>query len=889
MPRATINGKSREFHAELTILQAARALGIEIPTLCHDDRLKPYGACRLCVVAVKGQSQPVISCHTPLSNGMEITTDNDEIRREREGILRLLAHRYPAPALREFPDKPFHRYLIEHGLEAEAAGSADPKRVEDSHPYIHVDMSRCIDCYRCVRICEEVQGQFVWQIWNRGAETRVVADSGTLSLRDSSCVSCGACVDTCPTGALEDKSILALGTATDWSKTTCAYCGTGCEMRVGARAGRIVSIRPALDAPVNKGHLCAKGRYAFEYVYAEDRITEPLMRVNGGWKVVTWEKAIDYCATELRRIVEEKGPQAVGVLGSARATNEENYLAQKFSRAALGTNNVDCCARVCHGPSAAAMKLVLGTGAATNSLDDIEQAATILLCGANATENHPIVGARIKQQARRGSKLIVIDPRRIELAEYAAIHLQLRAGTNVALLNALAHVIVEERLYDSEFVRDRVAEIAEFRNFIHDWTPQRAAAICGVDAELVRQAARLYAGDKPSICFHGLGMTEHTQGTDNVMALVNLALLTGNLGKPGTGINPLRGQNNVQGSAHMGCEPDHLTGYAPLLANKEFFESAWQTALPSEKGLNLMEMMDGAEQGRFKALWVIGYDILLTNANAAATRRALEKMELVIVQDMFLNQTAQEFGTVFLPAASNFEKDGTFMNGERRVQRVRKVIEPLGHAKTDWQIICLMAQAFGKGDLFNFNSAEEIWNQVRRVWQAGAGIDYRRLNRAGIQWPCPSDDHPGTTILHSESFPIGKRATLQRIPYEPSPEVTSEEFPFLLTTGRTLYQFNASTMTLRTRNVQLHPGDVLDIAPSDAERLGVSHGEKVRLRSAHGEALLALRINAAVKPGELFATFHTAEVFLNNLTSPRRDKQTLAPEYKVTAVRIEKL
>ena len=889
MPRATINGHNCEFAEEITILQAARRLGIEIPTLFHDDRLKPYAACRLCVVVVEGQAQPVMSCHTPLRDGMEISTDNDEIRREREGVLRLLAHRYPASALREFPDKPFHRYLIDCGLDAEAAGSAEPQRVDDSHPYIHVDMARCIDCYRCVRICDEVQGQFVWQIWNRAAETRVVADSRTLSLVDSACVSCGACVDTCPTGALEDKSILTLGTPTDWSKTTCAYCGTGCEMNVGRRAGRIVSIRPALEAPVNKGHLCVKGRYAFEYVYAEDRITEPLMRVNGGWKVVSWEKAIDYCATELRRIIAEQGPQAVGVLGSARATNEENYLAQKFARAVLGTNNVDCCARVCHGPTAAAMKMILGTGAATNSLDDIERARTILVCGANATENHPIVGARIKQQVRRGSKLIVIDPRRIELAEYAAIHLQLRPGTNVALVNALAHVIVEEQLYDSDFVRDRVSEFAEFRAFIRDWTPQRAAALCGVDAQLIGKAARLYAADKPSICFHGLGMTEHTQGTDGVMTLVNLALLTGNIGKPGTGINPLRGQNNVQRSAHMGCEPDHLTGYMPLLANKEFFESLWQTPVPGEKGLNLMQMMDAAEQDRFKALWLIGYDVLLTNANAAATQRALKNMELVVVQDMFLNQTAQECGTVFLPAASNFEKDGTFMNGERRVQRVRKVIEPLGHAKADWQIICLMAQALGKGDLFNFNCAEAIWNEVRRAWQAGAGIAYPRLDNAGIQWPCPFDDHPGTAILHGESFPIGKRATLQRIPYEPTPEVTSTEFPFLLTTGRTLYQFNAGTMTLRTRNVELQSGDFLDIAPADADRLGVSPGEKVRLRSAYGEAVLALRINHSVQPGELFTTFHTAEVFVNNLTSPRRDKQTLAPEYKVTAVRIEKL
>jgi len=888
MLRAKLNDQSYEFKEGSTILEAVRSIGGEIPTLCHDDRLKPYGACRLCVVAVKGISHTVISCHTPLVDGMEIETDTAEIEQERDGVLRLLAHRYPRKAVERFAEKTLHRYLTDRGLTNQAAGSANPDLVDDSHPYIHVDMSRCIDCYRCVRICEEVQGQFVWQIWNRGTQTRVVPNSGT-TLRQSSCVGCGACVDTCPTGALEDKSIIEFGTPTNWSKTTCAYCGTGCEMNVGSRDGKIVTIRPALDAPVNKGHLCVKGRYAHQYVYAEDRITEPLMRVNGAWKIVSWTKALDYCATELRRIVEDNGPQAVGVLGSARATNEENYLAQKFARTVLGSNNVDCCARVCHGPTAAAMKMVLGTGAATNSLDDIEGARTILLCGANATENHPIVGARIKQQTLRGGKLIVIDPRRIELAQYAAIHLQLQPGTNVPLLNALAHVIVEEKLYDADFVEGRVAEFDEFRAFARGWTPERAAAICGVDADSIRQAARLYAGEKPSICFHGLGMTEHSQGTDGVMALVNLALLTGNIGKPGTGINPLRGQNNVQGAAHMGCEPDNLTGYVPLLINKELFESVWRTNIPSEKGLNLMQMMDAAAQGQLKALWAIGYDILLTNANAAATRRALSSMELVIVQDMFLNETAKEFGTVFLPAASNFEKDGTFMNGERRVQRVRKVIEPLGHAKADWEIICLMAQALGKDELFNFKSAEEIWNEVRQVWKAGSGISYERINTAGLQWPCPAADHPGTTILHCESFPIGKKAALKTISYEPTAEIVSQQFPFLLTTGRTLYQFNAGTMTLRTKNIELYPADFLDIAPRDAARLGVRDGERVRLQSAHGEALLPARLSDAVNSGEVFTTFHSAEVFLNNVTSPRRDKQTLAPEYKVTAVRIEKL
>jgi len=888
MLHATINGKSYEFRENGTILEATRSLGIEVPTLCHDERLKPAGACRLCVVEVEGWSHPAISCHTQLIDGMVIQTETEALRAERKGVLSLLAHRYPKEALHQAPSKAFHGYLNLYGLLDEVSGPTDSRLIDDSHPYIHVDMNRCIYCYRCVRICEELQGQFVWQVWNRGAETRIVPDSGT-NLRESSCVSCGACVDTCPTGALEDKTILSLGTPTAWTKTTCAYCGTGCEMNVGTRDGAIVSIRPALEAPVSKGHLCVKGRYAYNYISATDRITEPLIREKANWTNVSWQEAIDFSAAELKRILSQYGPQSVGVLGSARATNEENYLAQKFARAVLGTNNVDCCARVCHAPTAAAMKMMLGTGAATNSLDDIESARTVLLCGTNTTENHPIVGARIKEQVLRGANLIVIDPRRTELCRYAHVHLALRPGTNIALLNALAHVIIAEQRFDQRFLRERVSEFDEFREFIAAWPPERAAAICGVDADLIRNAARFYASEKPSMCFHGLGVTEHTQGTDGVMTLVNLALLTGNLGKPGSGINPLRGQNNVQGSAHMGCEPDNLTGYVPLPENKALFESVWQAALPTEKGLNLMQMMDTAAQGRFKALWAIGYDVLLTNANTASTRRALGSMELVIVQDMFLNETARDYATVFLPVASAFEKDGTFMNGERRIQRVRKVIEPPGSTKSDWEIICDMARVMGKGDLFNYESAEGIWNEVRRVWKAGSGISYDRIDQAGIQWPCPLDDHPGTQILHGESFPIGKKAALRRIPYQATLEVATEEFPFLLTTGRTLYQFNAGTMTLRTHNKELHPADFLDMAAEDAERLELRDGEKVQLRSRYGNANLPVRINSNLKQGELFATFHTAEVFLNNVTSPYRDRYVLSPEYKVTAVRIDKL
>jgi formate dehydrogenase major subunit len=800
----------------------------------------------------------------------------------------MLAQDHPAEGLREAPEKPFYKYALQYGLtEADFNGSHETHLLDDSHPYIHVDMSQCIVCYRCVRICDEVQGQFVWQVLNRGHDTRIVPDSGT-TLRESSCVGCGACVDTCPSGALEDKSLLKPEKPGNWTRTTCPYCGTGCEMSVGTNENRIVSIKPLLDAPVSRGHLCVKGRYAFDFVQAVDRITEPMIRKEGDWRRVTWEEAIAFVADRLRHILEEHGPDSIGILGSARGTNEENYLAQKFARVVLGTNNVDCCARVCHTPTAAAMKLMIGTGAATNSYNDIERAQTILICGANATENHPIVGARIKQAALHGANLIVIDPRKIELAQYARIHLQPRPGTNIPLLNALAYTILEERLFDQKFASERVGGWDEFREFIKQFPPETVEAICGVKADLIRQAARLYAGSKPSMCFHGLGVTEHTQGTEGVMCLVNLALLTGNIGKPGAGINPLRGQNNVQGAAHMGCDPGILTGSVSLNDARPLFESVWRTPVPRGAGLNMLEMMDAAAAGKLKALWAIGYDVALTNADTTATERALSALDLVIVQDLFLNETARQFGSVFLPAASSFERDGTFMNAERRIQRIRKAIGPVGQSKPDWEIICALAKAMGKGEFFDYDSAEEIWDEIRAAWPAGRGITYQRLDDGGLQWPCPDEGHAGTEILHAESFPIGKKAALRRIPYRATKEVTTEEFPFLLITGRTLYQFNAGTMTMRTANAELRATDLLDISWDDADRLQLHNGERVKVHSRYGEAALPIRITSSVRPGELFATFHTAEVFLNRVTSPHRDRYVKTPEYKVTAVRIEK-
>lgn len=888
MIRAIINGQQGEFSDGVTVLAAARQLGFDIPTLCNDDRLDPVGACRMCLVAIRGQSNQAISCKTLLADGMHVETHGVSTETARTWNLRMLAGKYPAVAFNSYPDKPFHKIARQYGL-TEADFSTDTAPIDDSHTYISVDMARCINCYACVRICADLQGQFVWHVLGRGEESQILPDSfGAFG--DSTCVSCGACSDACPTGALEDKTVLERGFPEEWTKTTCPYCGTGCEMSVGTRGDRVVQVKPVMDAPVSYGHLCVKGRYAFDFIDAEDRVTEPMIRENGDWRVVSWEEAIGYTADKLKAIDAEFGKESIAVLGSARATNEENYLAQKFARVVLGTNNVDCCARVCHTPSAAAMKMMIGTGAMTNSFDDIEKARTILLCGANPSENHPIPGARIKQAVlKHGTRLIVVDPRKTELAKIADVHLQLRPGTNILMFNALANAIIDEGLADAEFIATRVTEFEEFKTFVADYTPEAVAERCGVDAELIRKAARIYASQKPSMAMHGLGMTEHLQGTEGVMTIVNLALLTGNIGKAGAGVNPLRGQNNVQGSAHMGCDPGILTGSVTIDAGRDLFEKVWQRPVPTAAGFNQLQMIDAARDGNLKALWTIGYDVFLSNANAHETAKAFANMDLVIIQDFFLNETAKRFGHVFLPATTSFEKDGTFMNGERRVQRIRAAVKPRGNARSDLEIICDLAQKMGFARDFDFKTAEDVWNEVRAVWPPGYGITYDRIEKAGIQWPCPDLGHPGTEVLHGESFSNGLQAALRRIKYRPTKEAVSAEFPFMLTTGRVLEQFNAGTMTMRTPNAELRPTDRLMISKADSERLAIVNGERVRLKSAYGEAVLPAEVTSKVKDGELFASFHDARIFLNYATGPTRDRFTQAPEYKVTAVRVEKL
>jgi formate dehydrogenase major subunit len=787
----------------------------------------------------------------------------------------------PADDPARLEGKPFRALLDAYGVTP--VGERRPELRLPDHPYLDVDLSWCIACARCVRICEEVQGQDVWTFAGRGVEVRPVPQMAA-GLLESGCVSCGACADTCPTGAIEDVSRLLHGRPERWVRTTCHYCGTGCEMDVGLKGARITEIRPALDAPVSHGHLCVKGRYGFAFAEAPDRVTTPMIRRGGDWEEVPWEVALDAAASAFRRAAGK-----VGVLASSRVTNEENYLAQKFARIALRTHNVDCCARVCHAPSAAGLGQIFGTGAATNSFADVERAGLIMVVGANPTENHPIVGARIRQRARAGVPLIVIDPRRTELAALAEIHLAPRPGTNLPLFLAMAGVILDQGLMDTAFLEARTEGLDALLASARAWTPESAAQACGVLADDIRRAAIRYATVRPAMCLHGLGVTEHIQGTDGVVALAMLALLTGNVGLAGAGVNPLRGQNNVQGSAQMGCEPARLTGYQKFAQARATHEAVWGVDLPTEPGLTALGMLEAAGEDRLKALLVIGYDPLMSHPNAERTAENLNGLDDLVVVDLFMTETAKAFGTVFLPAASPFEKEGTFMNGERRVQRVREVLSPRGSSRTDLEIICGLAERLGAGPHFQYSSAAAVWDEARRTWPAIAGISHARLDRdGGLQWPCPSEDHPGTPILHREGFQGGGKAVFSPLVWIPSQEAVDGKYPFLLNTGRGLFHFNAATMTGRSRNRDLGPDDRLELHPADAAGLGVLEGDPVQVRSRHGAFTLRAQLTERVRPGEPFATFQAVEAYVNRATGSGGDRVTGTPEYKVTAVSLRK-
>lgn len=869
-----------------SVLDATRVAGAAVPTLCHDDRLSPQGACRLCIV--RADETPVAACRTPAREGMQIRTGDPDLADQARLLLELTVERLPGRALDRTSE--LADLCGSLGVGADAFGrDGRGLAADDSHPYLLLDRDLCIACGRCVRMCDEVQGAFALTLVGRGAETTVTAGAGGPWV-ESACVSCGGCADTCPTGAISQRPTTAEAVPdARITRTTCGYCGVGCTLDVHTAADRVTSVTPALDGAVNRGHACVKGRFAHAYVRSPERLTTPLLRRDGRLEPASWPTALSYVSSELTRIRGSGGPDAIAAISSARATNEENYLMQKLMRTVIGTNNVDNCSRICHAPSAAGLTAAFGLSGGTNSAEDIGGADMILIAGSNTTEAHPVIGARIKQAALRGAALVVIDPRRTELARLADVHLRGRPGSNVAVFNGLARLLLEGGWADLGFLADRANGLDALRELLSAFPPERVEQISGIPAELLRRAAELYGrAERPAIVY-GLGVTEHAHGTDGVRTLANLAILRGAVGTDrGGGVNPLRGQNNVQGASDMGALPDLLPGYQKVADPdvRRRFSAAWGTAVPESAGLRIPEMFNAAVAGRVRALYVMGEDVAQTDPDSGHVRAALEACELLVCQEIFLSETAR-LADVVLPAATFVEKDGTFVNFDRRFQRVRPALSPPGEARTDFDILRAVASSLGS-DLGPATPAAAL-DECARVAPLFAGISHRRLDRdGGLHWPCRTDDDPGEARLYQGSFAtLSGRAELYAREWLPPGEEPDSGYPYTLITGRRLVHYNAGTMTRRTPNVEIAPAEHLDIHPEDAARLGLDEGSGVRVTSRRGSIVARVRRTDDVSPGEVFMSFHFPDVPANVLTSEKTDEVTDCPEYKVTAVRLE--
>ncbi len=870
----------RAASGEGRLLDACLAAGADVPHFCDDPRLTVRGHCRACIVEMDGRL--VAACSTPARPGADVRTDTPRLREYRRDLGELMRAECA-------PGGPVAATLAEWGVDgarygAHPAGTKAARTEDATHAYLRLDLDACILCRRCERACAEVQGQFVYSAAGRGAATELTWGGGAFA--DTDCTSCGACVTTCPTGAIADVDATQ---APSRVRTTCGYCGVGCQLDVAATDGRVERIDGTAAAAVNRGHLCVKGRYAHGFVDHPDRLRTPLVRRDGVLVPATWDEAIA-C------VVEGLRGRAVAGLSSSRATNEENYLFQKWMRAGLGSNDVDSCARVCHAPSAAGMRAAIGTGAATNSFADIERADLLMVVGANVTEAHPVVGARIKQRVlgadgQRGAALVVVDPRRTELARMADVHLQLRPGTNVPLFNSLACVLVREDLVNRAFVEARVDGWERFAAAVVEHTPERWEPVTGVPAGLVREAARRYAAAARPMMLHGLGVTEHRQGSEGVELLCNLALLVGALGRPGVGVNPLRGQNNVQGSADMGTQPDHLHGYQRVddATARARVEAAWRRPISPVPGRTIPRMYDAMRSGDLQALVIFGEDVVQTDPDSTAVRAALGRLDFLCVIELFLTGTAR-LADVVLPGASFLEKDGTFTNGERRVQRVRAVVPPVA-GRADWETLLALMAATGLPQ--PFRSPAEVMEEIAATAPIFAGLRHDRLDGDGLQWPVPATDHPGTPILHVDTFP-GGRGRLTVVDWVPSPELEAAaagggplRAPSLaLVTGRTLPHYNAGSMTRRTANVTLQDRDFLEIHPVDAAARGIGGGDPVEVESPRGVASATARVTDRVAPGTVFLSFHFPETGTNAATGAGRDGVTDCPEYKLTAVHV---
>ncbi len=895
----SVDGRAISVPEGTSIMRAAALAGTSIPKLCASDNLEAFGSCRVCLVEVEGRAGFPASCTTPVAPGMAVRTQSERLTQLRRGVMELYISDHPLDCLTcsangdcELQDVAGAVGLrdVRYGYEGEnhLEGCKD-----ESNPYFSFDPAKCIVCSRCVRACDEVQGTFALTVDGRGFASHIVAsqDEGFLA---SECVSCGACVQACPTSALIEKEVEKVGTPDTAVVTTCAYCGVGCTFRAEMRGEQLVRMVPWKDGKANRGHSCVKGRFAWGYANHRERILNPMIRasVHQPWREVSWDEAIAYTASEFRRIQAKYGTRSVGGITSSRCTNEETYLVQKLIRQGFGNNNVDTCARVCHSPTGYGLKTTFGTSAGTQDFDSVMHADVILVIGANPTDGHPVFASRMKQRIRQGARLIVIDPRRTDIVRTPHIeadyHLPLKPGTNVAVLTAMAHVIVTEGLIDEDYVRARCDwdEFSDWAAFVAQdaRSPEATELLTNVPSADLRAAARLYATGGKAAIYYGLGVTEHSQGSSTVIAIANLAMATGNVGLEGAGVNPLRGQNNVQGACDMGSFPHEYSGYRHVsdAATRQLFEAAWGVALDPEPGLRIPNMLDAATEGAFKALFIQGEDILQSDPNTAHVAAGLAAMECVVVQDLFLNETAT-YAHIFLPGSTFLEKDGTFTNAERRIQRVRQVMRPKnGYA--DWQIVQRVAQAMGLG--WEYAHPSEIMDEIAALTPTFARVSYAALEGHGsLQWPATEAMPGGTPTMHLDGFVRGKGHFVVT-DYVPTDEKTGPRFPLLLTTGRILSQYNVGAQTRRTANVAWHPEDRLEIHPTDAENRGLRDGDWILLRSRAGETTLRALVTERVAPGVVYTTFHHPVTQANVITTDYSDWATNCPEYKVTAVQV---
>ena len=889
-----INNKILYTSPDKSILEACLENNIFVPNLCYDPRLKSQGACRLCVVEVEGLPEAAASCVTNLQDGMKIKTNTPYINELVRVNLELIISDHPMDCMTcescgncVLQDLAY----IYDVKDITYKGKVHEKKVLEDNPFIFRDNEKCILCGRCVRMCDGIIGANAIGYAGRGFECEIIP-AFEQSLTKTDCVFCGNCISTCPVGAIQSKPYTRKARVWEITKTqtVCPYCGVGCVIDLHVKNNKIVNVHSEIGKHVNSGNLCAKGKFGLDFVSSPERIKAPMIKTKDGkFRKVSWEKALDIVSDKLAAIKEKYGPDSIAILSSAKCTNEENFLMSKFARTVVGTNNIDHCARLCHASTVTGLIQTFGSSAMTNSIDDIKHSDAAIIIGSNTTETHPVIGYEIIRCVQEnGLKLIVIDPRNIPITRYATIHLKQTPGTDIAIILGIMKIIYDKGLYNKEFIDSRTEDFDKIIKCFSSYTAEKAARISGVERRSLIEAAKIYGSAKNALIFYAMGITQHTCGTDNVIALADLAMMTGNIGRKGAGVNPLRGQNNVQGACDMGALPDLLSGYQSIEddAIRHKFEKKWEKVLPSKKGLTVTEIIDGANSGTVKAIYVMGENLMLSDPDLLHVASALKKLELFIVQDIFLTETG-EFADVILPGACFAEKEGTFTNTDRRVQRVRKAVNAPGSALEDWKIICELAKRMGYP--MNYNNAAEIMDEIAALTPIYGGITYERLERGVLQWPCREYDDPGVSILHTKNFTRGKGKFIS-IKYTPPAEVTSKEYPFILTTGRILYQFHTMTMTGKVKGLnEIAPINLVQINTDDAKSLGIKNRDRIKIESRRGAVTALSLVSSKIKKGVVFMPFHYADSPANVLTNPALDPEAKIPEFKVCAVSLKKI